>query len=201
MSQRLEVVIVLYQMKMADTPNYLLLKEVVDHPELHLFIYDNSPLPQEDALFLQQNVTYRHNPDNPGLATAYNEAIAFSQTNQCELLLLLDQDTEVPASYFDTLIIMPLDPTVAVYVPIVEANGQQISPVYSDQYVGLKGAKPTAGIANQPLMAINSGTVITAETLRWLEGFSEEFPLDYLDHWFFYQLNQANKRLKSYQST
>ena len=32
MSQRLEVVIVLYQMKMADTPNYLLLKEVVDHP-------------------------------------------------------------------------------------------------------------------------------------------------------------------------
>ena len=26
MSQRLEVVIVLYQMKMADTPNYLLLK-------------------------------------------------------------------------------------------------------------------------------------------------------------------------------
>ena len=65
---------------------------------------------------------------------------------------------------------MPLDPTVAVYVPIVEANGQQISPVYSDQYVGLKGAKPTAGIANQPLMAINSGTVITAETLRWLEA-------------------------------
>lgn len=39
MSQRLAVVIVLYQMKMADTPNYLLLKEVVDHPELHLFIY------------------------------------------------------------------------------------------------------------------------------------------------------------------
>ena len=90
---------------------------------------------------------------------------------------------------------MPLDPTVAVYVPIVEANGQQISPVYSDQYVGLKGAKP-AGIANQPLMAINSGTVITAETLRWLEGFSEEFPLDYLDHWFFYQLNQANKKIE-----
>lgn len=76
---------------------------------MHLFIYDNSPLPQEDALFLQQNVTYRHNPDNPGLATAYNEAIAFSQANQCELLLLLDQDTEVPASYFDTLIVMPLD--------------------------------------------------------------------------------------------
>lgn len=196
MSQRLAVVIVLYQMKIADTPNYLLLKEVVNHPKLHLFIYDNSPLPQEDALFLQQNVTYRHNPDNPGLATAYNEAIAFSQANQCELLLLLDQDTEVPASYFDTLIIMPLDPTVAVYVPIVEANGQQISPVYSDQYVGLKGAKPTAGIANQPLMAINSGTVITAETLRWLEGFSEEFPLDYLDHWFFYQLNQANKKIE-----
>lgn len=85
---------------------------------------------------------------------------------------------------------------MAVYVPIVEANGQQISPVYSDRYVGLKGAKPTAGIANQPLMAINSGTVITAETLRWLEGFSEEFPLDYLDHWFFYQLNQANKKIE-----
>ena len=31
MSQRLAVVIVLYQMKMADTPNYLLLKEVVNH--------------------------------------------------------------------------------------------------------------------------------------------------------------------------
>lgn len=36
MSQRLAVVIVLYQMKMADTPNYLLLKEVVDHPEFAL---------------------------------------------------------------------------------------------------------------------------------------------------------------------
>ncbi len=60
----------------------------------------------------------------------------------------------------------------------------------------LKEQKPTAGIANQPLMAINSGTVITAETLRWLEEFSEEFPLDYLDHWFFYQLNQANKKIE-----
>ena len=92
MSQRLAVVIVLYQMKMADTPNYLLLKEVVDHPELHLFIYDNSPLPQEDALFLQQNVTYRHNPDNPGLATAYNEAnycCSLSKTQKCQLLILI----------------------------------------------------------------------------------------------------------------
>ncbi len=65
---------------------------------------------------------YRHNPDNPGLATAYNKAIALvkrinvkyccslTKTQKCQLLILI------------RCIIMPLDPTVAVYVPIVEAK-------------------------------------------------------------------------------
>ncbi len=90
---------------------------------------------------------------------------------------------------------MPLDPTVAVYVPIVEANGQQISPVYSDQYVQLKDkansrdSQPTVDGYQFWYSHYGRNTALVGRIL-------EEFPLDYLDHWFFYQLNQANKKIE-----
>ena len=88
-------------MKMADTPNYLLLKEVVDHPELHLFIYDNSPLPQEDALFYNKMLLIDIILIIQGLATAImkrlllvkrinvNYCCSLTKTQKCQLLILI----------------------------------------------------------------------------------------------------------------
>jgi hypothetical protein len=41
-------------------------------------------------------------------------------------------------------------------------------------------------------MAINSGAVIRVAFLKEIGGFNEEFPLDYLDHWLFYEIYAKN---------
>lgn len=195
MKNTLAIVLVLYKTRLSENPNYDLLKELVSQPEITLLVYDNSPTPQVDQLFNVENVVYQHNPLNPGLAVAYNTAIDLSQKKQVDLLLLLDQDTEVPESYFRYLLQTDLEDDFAVYVPLIQAKGQQISPVYSDNYVGGSSKIPTPGIYQQAIMAINSGTVLTRKTMAWLGHFSLDFPLDFLDHWFFFQLNQANLKI------
>jgi glycosyltransferase involved in cell wall biosynthesis len=196
MRNTLATVIVLYQMKLVETPNYQLLKQQLERDELTLIVYDNSPIAQEDVLLENENVIYVHDKSNSGLAKAYNTALRYCQENQIDLLLLLDQDTQLPKMYFEVLLTKELNEDVAVYVPLAMARQQQISPVFSHQYIRGASQKVAPGIYEAALMAINSGTVLTLATMNWLSEFNLAFPLDFLDHWFFWQLHQAKKKVE-----
>jgi len=200
MSNTLAAVVVLYQLNISQTPNYDLLKNSITNTNFTLLVYDNSPKAHEDQLFTYQNVHYFHDATNSGLAKAYNQALQYCQIHQVDLLLLLDQDTQLPVDYLQRLLQKKLTDEVAVFVPLVKAQGQQISPVYRAGYVNTASKKPAPGVYCGDLMAINSGTVLTLATMEWLGSFQEEFPLDFLDHWFFYQLNQAQKKIEVFNT-
>ncbi|GGC99083.1 glycosyltransferase [Enterococcus wangshanyuanii] len=196
MSNSLVIAIVLYQTEFAQTPSYSLLRKfLATEKSMHLFVYDNSPKAQEDMLFHEHNVHYFHDETNLGLAVAYNAAKDFCIEVQGDLLLLLDQDTTIKASYIEKLLGLTVTIDIGAYVPIVQSHGRQISPVLSEHYIGRSSTFPEAGIYTEKIMSINSGTALPKETLRLLRTFNLEFPLDFLDHWLFWQLHRLQKKI------
>ncbi|MTD42435.1 glycosyltransferase [Erwinia sp. CPCC 100877] len=196
MVNKLVITIVLYQTKFSQSASYQLLKERLRQNQLYLLIYDNSPQAQAEELVDLPNVRYQHDKTNPGLAKAYNTGLQFVKEKSADLLMLLDQDTALSAVYLDTLLQEPLVKEIGVYVPLIYSGKRQISPVFSDQYVGRASVLPAAGVYKQRLMAINSGTVLTKEALLKLSSFNLDFPLDFLDHWLFFELYQMGIKIK-----
>lgn len=193
------IILVLYNETLAQTPSYSSLKQLVKETDaIHLFVYDNSLVSQEDELFSFERVTYVHNPENPGLATAYTVAEQYLIAQEADLLLLLDQDTTVPKAYIDQLLTLAIEPEVGAYVPIIHSQKQQLSPVFVEGKQRKSRALPTAGVYTERLMAINSGTVIPRQVLQKMGSFNSAFPLDFLDHWFFWWLHQEKKKSLCY---
>ncbi|MBO0473542.1 hypothetical protein IGL98_002657 [Enterococcus sp. DIV0840] len=196
MENKLVITLVLYQTEFSKTPNYAYVKRVIlEKKSVYLFIYDNSPNAQDDELFYMENVRYIHDEANPGLAKAYNAGGQFLREVQGDVMLLLDQDTLLDGNYLETLLGLPLDSEVGAYVPIVSSHGRQISPVFSDEYVGRQSELPKAGVYSERLMSINSGTVIPFTTLSSIGSFNLDFPLDFLDHWLFWKIHQLDKKI------
>lgn len=190
---KITAVIVLYKMSIHECKTIRSLSNFLneDFTYLELILYDNSPNPQYFSAkdFPNIKVSYIHDSRNRGLISAYNYAFSIAQKNGSEWLLLLDHDTEVTADYVNQLSNLPqVDPKVAALVPIVKNKNQWISPVYSSTLRPLTGERPKLGINPVPIMGINSGSLIRVSFLKELGGFNKEFPLDYLDHWIFYEI-------------
>ncbi|WP_321385418.1 glycosyltransferase [uncultured Enterococcus sp.] len=197
MEQRLVIVLVLYKKSLSDCPSYNALYYAVSkRKNMHLVVYDNSLEEHGDVLYKNNQVHYIHNPANPGLATAYNEGLSLFQKLSAQLMLLLDQDTEIDFSYLDKITSRTDGESVGAFVPLVYSGNQRISPVFSDNYVGGGLSFPELGKTSHRLMAVNSGTVLTASGLAAIERFNEEFPLDFLDHWLFWKLYQEKQEIE-----
>ncbi|MGX7264459.1 glycosyltransferase [Enterococcus crotali] len=196
MENKLVITIVMYQTAFSQTPSYDHLKKIMmDQQSVYLLVYDNSKIAQEDALFQRENVRYIHDETNPGLAEAYNTGSRYLQELQGDLLLLLDQDTLLDEAYLKTLLALEIEGGIGAYVPIINSHGRQISPVFADRYIGGKSALPKPGVYSQRIMSINSGTAIPQETIKSIGQFNPDFPLDFLDHWVFWQIHQLNKKI------
>ncbi|MBP3041446.1 glycosyltransferase [Bacillaceae bacterium Marseille-Q3522] len=165
----------------------------------HLVIYDNSEQMQafDKDKYSWIESTYFHNPQNPGIATAYNYALQKANHKNSDWLVLLDDDTCLTEKYADLLLVPPaMKEDVVAAVPKVKDNGIQISPVFSDSLRPLQLERPAAGIQNKPVMAINSGSFLRVTFLNEIHGFNENFPLDYLDHWLFYEIYARNYKVE-----
>lgn len=194
---KLVVTVVLYQTEFSQTPSYALLKKYLSsRKEIFLFIYDNSEKAQTDELFNQMNVTYVHDKTNPGLAKAYNAAIQYLKDVKGELLLLLDQDTLLEEAYFQALFQLEIAKGIGAYVPLIKSHDRQISPVFSKKYINRQSEYPVAGTYLDSVMAINSGTVLPKQTITDIGSFNTDFPLDFLDHWLFWELHRQHKKIE-----
>ncbi len=102
---KLQAVVVIYKLEIAASKTIASLHSLGRQPglEISLLIYDNSPSPQtcEHPIANLFPVTYVHDPQNGGLAPAYNRALQMAEANGAEWLLLLDQDTVLSADYFE----------------------------------------------------------------------------------------------------
>ncbi|KRM20958.1 glycosyltransferase [Latilactobacillus graminis] len=187
--EKLVVVIVTYRRSFTDTPSADLLLKYARNNQLTLVIYDNEKV---GAKIIGKNIINIQNNSNKGLVKGYNVALEAAIDKGIQWLLLLDHDTKLSTDYFDELF-AKLDskqPAKAI-LPTIISNEVTVSPLESDKYISLRTSQVLQpGQFNGQLMAINSGSTLSVEALQSIGGFNEAFPLDFLDHWLFWRLNQ-----------
>ncbi|MEH7250211.1 glycosyltransferase [Neobacillus niacini] len=193
---KITMVVVFYRQELENSKTVQTLKQTLlvnkdALTEIELIFYDNSPESQDISYsdYEGLNLSYVHDPRNLGLVPAYNHAWNVAKENGSKWLLLLDHDTELTDNYFKEVLHLPeFGEDVAAVVPKIYSENSMISPVYSYSLRPLKEDRPAAGLQKQPVMAINSGALISVPFLNELSGFNESFPLDYLDHWLFFEI-------------
>lgn len=162
-------------------------------------VYDNSRIRQvshEEETRLQ---AYRHDPANGGLAAAYNWALEIALTRKDSWILLLDQDSTMPLCFLATLWkamrLFSTDERVAAIVPYAMDGSSRVSPkrVRFGRMADLN--VPTPSVADQEIMAINSGTALRASFIERLNGFNSAYKLDFLDHWLFRKIHASGMRV------
>lgn len=192
---KLTVIVVLYNLKVekSKTVQTLMKSSLFQSKyrnDVQFIIYDNSLERQnlDRKITNDVNISYKHDKRNLGIATAYNYAWEQAKKHS-EWLLLLDHDTEITEEFATKLMTLNGDwKGIGAIVPKIEFNGTHISPVFSKSLRPLKTEPPSIGIQEEPVMAINSGSLINMDFLNQIGGFNVQFPLDYLDHWIFYEL-------------
>lgn len=193
---KLTMVVVLYKLKPEESKTFLTLKKYLfskfEHlSDFELILYDNSPEPQAFSPLEYKGVqiNYIHDPRNLGIVPAYNHAWEKAKENGSKWLLLLDHDTELTEEYVNKVFKLgEFSKEIAAVVPKIQSENQMISPVFSHSLRPLTEDMPVPGLQEKPVMAINSGALIAVDFLNKLGGFNEGFPLDYLDHWLFYEI-------------
>lgn len=204
-------VLVLYKCAPAESESLnSLLQIFAEQPSLaqnfSLLLYDNSPEPHSLAK-LTFPVSYKHEPSNGGLVSAYNYALEQAEHNQQQWLLLLDQDTSLTREFFTELLecvgSLESSPEVASIVPKLVGKTKIYSPE-ADFVIQMRrqyrrrghSVSPNAfGVQTSRLGAYNSGATMRVSALRSIGGFPEEFWLDYLDHAVFHALSVNGCRM------
>src|SRR3569833_1263089 len=129
-------VIVLYRMAPQDSPAFRSVVAARDAfgqgaGEMRVLLWDNSPAAGAGD-GLPSGVAYFADESNSGLATAYNRALDWAELHGAEWLLTLDQDTAVPADFFEKMSAAATAstryPGIGAIVPQIAADGRRLSP-------------------------------------------------------------------------
>lgn len=180
-------ILVLYKTTVQESVTFTTLNKLLQNTILQkqLFIYNNSPeIPITSACGIIQIAS-----KNEMLAGAYNAGLQYAQSHNFRWIILLDQDTEITAAYINAVHAFIKNPQKAVAaVPTIQNNNRILSPFWYNPNKG-----PFANISRQPkhnecLTAFNSGVILKVEFLLSLGGFNAQYPLDYLDYWYFHKV-------------
>ena len=149
---------------------------------------DNSPEPDaslHDAL-RREGVTVLVNRNAGGLAGAYNRGAEALIGRGCEVIFLLDQDSQIEASFFTRMLEAGDGLVTDAFVlgpRVYEINLEKCMPTFPP---GKRFPKPvmmnvkTEGLF-PTLFVISSGSAISAEAYRRLGAFREEYFIEYID--------------------
>lgn len=153
----------------------------------HCLIYDNSANAMADAALLPERTSLVWEPANRGTAGAYSAAAAMAACHGCDRLLLLDQDTCLPADYLHlAALAAKTAPEAVALLPRVYHGKALISPATVTSFGSIRpSADPTraAGMAT----AISSGAIVRCDLIARI-AFPTAIWLDYVDHWMFYEI-------------
>jgi len=198
------VVIVLYRIAPKESPAF---KSVMaarqafgpDAGDVRVLLWDNSPMAGAGEA-LPEGVAYFADDSNSGLATAYNRALEWAQLHGAEWLLTLDQDTAVPAEFFEKMAAAAVESSrysgIGAVVPQIAAGGKQLSPNWFQL-----GAIPRwyrsgyTGLPAEPVFAFNSGAMLRVDALKQVGGYDLRFWLDDSDAMIFSKLHEHGKRV------
>jgi len=179
------VVLVIYKMKIAESPAYHSLTNalVTSNYSSSLFVYDNSPSTQTPPDHGAWSTNYYHDPSNPGVSKAYNEGHRFAKKKNKKWMLLADQDTIFPAITFDEYQKSVFKFQPKIVSPILVDRFGIVSP-FKFQFGGGQRLKHVPRNITLPLdkfYFINSGLLISVNAYEQAGGYDEKFPLDFSD--------------------
>lgn len=204
-------VVVLYKTNLEDSKTINSLAGILK-ANINLFVFDNSPVRQyenDNFQFKCFMIDYQHDATNPGLSIAYNTALRQCVKLNKKWILLLDQDTLFSKNYIKELEYIFSDKVsesvVAITPKVVSfLDNKMIAPV--KMFLGgiCRPTNVESGVINCAISGINSGTILNVFYINSINGFSENYTLDMLDHWYFRKIFNDNKsvylmRSKIYQ--
>lgn len=189
---RIHVILVIYQIKISDSSAYESLRKHLDHFEL--IVIDNSTeeewIRQNHDFCADHHILYRSEGQNLGLSKAYNLGLdaILNTPDHGNWLIPLDQDTDLPAEYFDEVLSLSQGRSHSVYCPNVHSAQGKISPIIlrSEYTVTLPMTDTKLRVC------INSGLMWNVELLKSLR-FDEGIFLDMVDYDIFMQLYAHNQ--------
>jgi len=166
---------------------------------------DNSP--EADARLherlRERGMQVIFNRNKGGLAGAYNRGAEVLLAQQCEVIFLLDQDSDIDASFFERMMQACIELGTDVFLlgpKIYEINLQRCMPIFppgkrlpkavriDDQAAGLL---PT-------LCIISSGSAISAAAYQKLGAFREDYFIEYID--IEYSLRASSQKVPVYMN-
>lgn len=196
-------VVVRYKTPLADSETLKGLEESFRaQPDLAqhvaVLVWDNSPAPLDNP-HLSFPFEYRHSAENLGVSGAYNRAMERAEALGCSWMLLLDQDTTLPAGYLakmlDYSVRLRERSEIAAVAPFLVDGDKTISPgiLLFNRVKLLK--PPFEGVHPGRMYAANSGTLMKVGALKEIGGFDESFWLDLSDIVAFHLLYNQGKVL------
>jgi GT2 family glycosyltransferase len=167
---------------------------------LSVLIYDNSPQVQEfrPEDFPFPRIEYHHDPQNGGLAAAYNHALEIAHRRNIQWLLLFDQDTIVDIGLFTALlreIWAPPAEDICALVPKLIRDSEMLSPQSVGPLRNVAVSRDFVGISLKRLTALNSAACLKVQAVLQAGKFPDEYRLDYLDHIMFHRLQERGGRI------
>lgn len=191
-------VIVIYKEKLENTNTFLSLNKALPANQvLNLLVYDNSPYSQEvKAVNEKFNITYIHDPLNPGVSSAYNYAATFA-VGKKEWLLVLDQDTNFEINIFEEYFsAINKNKSIFLFAPVLKVNANLLLSPCKFYVYGKHLKSIDFGIQcfknNSP---VNSGILVQVDAFQKVGGYNDKVPLDLSDHQF---IERFRKHYKHY---
>jgi GT2 family glycosyltransferase len=185
----LVVILVLYKTKIAESKTFITLLKAIEYSKtnLEIIIYDNSPafnsVIEVDSSAV--SIEYIADENNGGVSKAYNEGYKIAQKKNKQWLLLLDQDTDLPAEtisqYFKG---MEKYPNESLFVPLIRSNTNNkiVSPCIFKFMRGFFPEKVFFGKNNLiGHSVINCGICISVQAFAKANGYNEAIKLDFSD--------------------
>ena len=150
----------------------------------------------------EQGMQVIFNRNEGGLAGAYNKGAEVLLARQCDLIFLLDQDSDIDASFFAGMMqtAAGLSGAFLIGPKIYEIELQKCMPVIPP---GKRFPKPfriddqTAGLF-PTLCIISSGSAISATAYRKLGAFREDYFIEYID--VEYSLRASSRNVPVYMN-
>jgi hypothetical protein len=156
-----------------------------------LHVHDNSPSAVGRPP-THSGSSYVHDVRNGGTRAAYAGALEAAEAEGIGWVLLLDQDTELPANYLAAAA-AAWRAEHAVLVPTIVSHGRVVSPGRISPWGGI--AADRGDTDDRPLAPIASGCLILTDSLALLRRLHPALWLDYVDHCLFLRLQRAGARI------
>lgn len=171
----------------------------------HVLVYDNSAMPRAQPDVPIAGCSYVHDRRNGGTAAAYRAAAERATELGIGWLLLLDQDTQLPADFFRsaTAAMQRSESVTAALLPWVFHGPVPVSPARVTLFGTVLPLKATSWRPSRrtQLTGIASGALVRVCAVRSLSRFPVELWLDYVDHWMWAQFQRQGLQIGTLDAT